>query len=87
MDYSVKEYFELINSIDFEAKRLNWHIDRLNDYVLNTYGKRTRYFLTDSELLELSQYLKKQSSRKIILRKAGLSLWKKQSFKIMNYRQ
>ena len=87
MDYSVKEYFGLINSIDFEAKRLNWHIDRLNDYVLNTYGKRTRYFLTARQLLELSEYLKSQSSRKITLRKIGTNSWLKQSLKITNYRQ
>ena len=73
--------------IDTLAKRIGWNLTLLNEYVYATYGKRTRYSLTDSQLLELSEYLKKQSSQKITVRRIGISSWKKQSLRITNYRQ
>ena len=42
---------------DLEMKRLGWTKEQGRDYLLGTYGKRSRLHLTDEELLEFWRYL------------------------------
>lgn len=42
---------------DLEMKRLNWAKERGRNYLLKTYGKRSRLHLTDAEMIEFWQYL------------------------------
>jgi hypothetical protein len=46
------------DSILVEMQRLNWSVDRARDYLLQTYGKRSRLLLTEQELTEFFTYLK-----------------------------
>ena len=38
-------------------KRLSWTKEQGRDYLLSTYGKRSRLHLSDPELLEFLEYL------------------------------
>lgn len=43
--------------IDVTLKRLGWSADHEKDYLERTYNKRSRQFLTDTEVLEFQRYL------------------------------
>ncbi|MDJ0742559.1 MAG: hypothetical protein QNJ32_04250 [Xenococcaceae cyanobacterium MO_167.B27] len=51
------DYSEIAHKIDLEMKRLNWTKDQGRDYLLSTYGKRSRLHLKNNELLEFLDYL------------------------------
>jgi hypothetical protein len=40
-----------------ELKRLGWTSEQGRNYLLQTYGKRSRQLLSDEELLEFVQHL------------------------------
>jgi hypothetical protein len=52
IDYSV-----LKTKIDVEMKRLGWTTEKGRDYLISTYGKKSRLLLTNEELLEFYNYL------------------------------
>ena len=51
------DFNEIRHKIDLEMKRLGWTKEQGRDYLLSTYGKRSRLHLTDEELLEFWHYL------------------------------
>jgi hypothetical protein len=52
IDYSV-----LKTKIDVEMKRLGWTMEKGRDYLISTYGKKSRLLLTNEELLEFYNHL------------------------------
>ncbi|MEH2078922.1 MAG: hypothetical protein V7K89_02570 [Nostoc sp.] len=50
----------LIAQTDVELQRLGWTPEQGQEHLIETYGKRSRFFLTDEELHEFLQYLKSQ---------------------------
>jgi hypothetical protein len=46
------------DAILVEMQRLNWSIDRGQEYLQKTYGKRSRQQLTDRQLVEFFNYLR-----------------------------
>ena len=52
---------DAIAQSDIELKRLGWSHTEGRRFLEDTYGKRSRQQLTDSELLEFLEYLKVQS--------------------------
>ncbi len=78
------DFFEFLKIIDSEAKRIGWTIDGLKHYVMQKYGKKSRYLLSDEQLWELYRYLhslpdKPVKTTKIGIPKIGLNKWKKQT--------
>ncbi|MEM9137217.1 MAG: hypothetical protein AAGB01_07700 [Cyanobacteria bacterium P01_F01_bin.42] len=53
---------DVIAQTDIELKRLGWTHVQGRKFLEQTYGKRSRQQLTDSELLEFLEYLKDQSA-------------------------
>lgn len=51
------DFNEIRHKIDLEMKRLSWTKEQGRDYLLSTYGKRSRLHLLDDELLEFLHYL------------------------------
>ena len=51
---------EVIARTTVEVKRLGWTNQQGKDYLLQTYGKRSRQLLTDEELLDFLNYLESQ---------------------------
>ena len=51
------DFNEIKYKIDLEMKRLGWTNEQGRDYLLSTYGKRSRLHLKDEELLEFWRYL------------------------------
>jgi hypothetical protein len=58
----VIDFSEIIARSNIELKRLGWTSDQGRNYLLQTYGKRSRQLLSDEELLEFLQYLESQPS-------------------------
>ncbi len=56
------DFSEVIARSNIELKRLNWTNDQGKNYLLQTYGKRSRQLLSDEELLEFLQHLESQPS-------------------------
>ena len=56
------DFNEIKNRTDVEIKRLGWTKDRGRDFLLQTYGKRSRLHLTDRELMDFLYYLESQPS-------------------------
>jgi hypothetical protein len=54
------DFNEIKNKTDVEIKRLGWTKDQGRDFLLQTYGKRSRLHLTDEELLDFLNYLESQ---------------------------
>ena len=54
------EFEELIEAIDVEMKRIGWSESNGQQHLMDTYGKKSRRFLTDEELLAFWDYLKEQ---------------------------
>ncbi|MFN5969783.1 MAG: hypothetical protein ACK48H_07430 [Microcystis sp.] len=52
IDYSV-----LKTKIDVEMKRLAWTTEKGREYLISSYGKKSRLLLTNEELLEFYNYL------------------------------
>lgn len=55
------DFSDIIARTDIELKRLNWTQEQGRDYLLATYGKKSRLHLSDGELLEFLHYLESQS--------------------------
>ncbi|NJK46814.1 hypothetical protein HC931_00095 [Candidatus Gracilibacteria bacterium] len=51
---------DIITQTTIHMKRLGWTNEQGRDYLLQTYGKRSRHLLLDEELLEFLQYLESQ---------------------------
>ena len=51
------EFSEIIVRSDIEMKRLGWTKVQGREYLIQTYGKRSRQVLSDEELLEFLYYL------------------------------
>ena len=49
-----------IAKIGVEMQRLGWTTDQGRDYLIKTYGKRSRHLLTDDELHDFLRYLESQ---------------------------
>jgi len=56
------DFSDLIARTDVELKRLGWTREQGRDYLLNTYGKRSRQLLSESELTAFLRYLEAQPS-------------------------
>jgi len=54
------DFSEVIARSNVELKRLNWTQEHGKNYLLQTYGKRSRQLLSDEELIEFLQYLENQ---------------------------
>ncbi len=54
------EWSQIRDEIDFNMKRLGWSKRQGREYLIKRYGKRSRLHLTDEELIEFWNYLKKQ---------------------------
>ncbi|AFZ43158.1 hypothetical protein PCC7418_0949 [Halothece sp. PCC 7418] len=51
---------DIIARTNVELRRLNWTSEQGRKFLEETYGKRSRSLLSESELLEFLQYLEKQ---------------------------
>ena len=51
------DFSEVIARTNVELKRLGWTNQQGRDYLVQTYGKRSRQLLTDAELLDFLSYL------------------------------
>ena len=54
------DYNEVIKRIDAEMKRLNWSKGEGKDYLVKTYGVKSRHKLSDRQLVEFLEYLSRQ---------------------------
>lgn len=54
------DFSDIIARTNVELKRLGWTTQQGKDYLLQTYGKRSRQLLTDTELLDFLCYLEVQ---------------------------
>ena len=54
------DYLRLFPDQERNLKRLGWTSDQGRNYLLQTYGKRSRQLLSDEELLEFLIYLEAQ---------------------------
>ncbi|BBD58524.1 hypothetical protein NIES2109_13000 [Nostoc sp. HK-01] len=55
-----ESFSELIAKTDIEIYRLGWNVEWGRNYLIKTYGKRSRVLLTEEELLEFLNYLESQ---------------------------
>lgn len=51
------DYSDIIARTNVEMKRLGWTSEQGRDYLIGTYGKRSRQLLEDEQLIEFLQYL------------------------------
>lgn len=51
------DYSDIIARTNVEMKRLGWTSEQGRDYLIGTYGKRSRQLLDDEQLIEFLQYL------------------------------
>ncbi|MCT0254952.1 MULTISPECIES: hypothetical protein [unclassified Synechocystis] len=54
------DFSEIIARSNLELKRLGWTSDQGRNYLLQTYGKRSRQLLSDEQLIEFLAYLEQQ---------------------------
>lgn len=67
------DFFDFLALLDKEYERLKWSHARREKHLLGKYGKKSRYYLTDEQLLELYEYLKSLPTKSPISRaKIGL---------------
>ena len=52
------DYNDIIKGIDAEMKRLNWSKGEGKDYLVKTYGVKSRVKLSDGQLVEFWNCLK-----------------------------
>ncbi len=55
-----EDFNEVIRSIDEQMRRLNWSRGEGKDYLIKTYGVKSRLKLTDEQLIEFLEYLKRK---------------------------
>lgn len=51
---------DVIKETNIQMKRLGWTSEQGRNYLIQTYGKRSRHTLTDEELWDFLEYLKAQ---------------------------
>ena len=54
------DFSQIIHETSIELKRLGWTNEDGKNYLLQTYGKKSRHVLSDEQLIEFLQYLKQQ---------------------------
>ena len=54
------EWEQIRDEIDFNMKRLGWSVRQGKEYLIKRYGKSSRLHLSDEELIEFKNYLKKR---------------------------
>lgn len=54
------DFSEIIARSNLELKRLGWTNEQGKNYLLQTYGKRSRQLLSDEQLIEFLAYLEQQ---------------------------
>lgn len=54
------DHSDIITKTNVEMKRLGWTTQQGKDYLLQTYGKRSRQLLSDQELMSFLRYLESQ---------------------------
>lgn len=54
------DFSEVIARTNVELKRLGWTNQQGRDYLVQTYGKRSRQLLTDAELLDFLRHLESE---------------------------
>ncbi len=52
------EWQEIKSDIDDSMKRLGWSQEQGRDYLVKTYGVKSRLYLTDEQLIEFANFLK-----------------------------
>ncbi len=57
IEEEVLDFSEIIARSNAELKRLKWTTEQGRQYLIKTYGKRSRQVLSDEELLEFLRYL------------------------------
>ena len=57
IEEEVLDFSEIIARSNVELKRLKWTTEQGREYLIRTYGKRSRQVLSDEELLEFLRYL------------------------------
>ncbi|MDJ0660570.1 MAG: hypothetical protein QNJ42_13940 [Crocosphaera sp.] len=57
VEEEVLDFSEIIARSNAELKRLKWTTEQGREYLIRTYGKRSRQVLSDEELLEFLRYL------------------------------
>jgi len=57
---TVTDSSDIIARTNVQLRRLNWTSEQGRKFLQETYGKRSRSLLSDSELLEFLEYLEKQ---------------------------
>jgi hypothetical protein len=50
----------VIAKTDIEMHRLGWTAEQGREYLIKNYGKRSRFLLTEKELLDFLRYLESQ---------------------------
>jgi formylglycine-generating enzyme required for sulfatase activity len=60
--YELPEFSELVARTNVELKRLGWTNQQMRDYLVKTYGKRSRQLLTEAEMLDFLHYLESEPS-------------------------
>jgi formylglycine-generating enzyme required for sulfatase activity len=56
------DFTDIIARTNVELKRLGWTNQQARDYLLQTYGKRSRQLLSDAELLDFLHHLESEPS-------------------------
>jgi hypothetical protein len=56
------DFSDIIARTNVELKRLGWTNQQGRDYLVQTYGKRSRQLLTDGELLDFLHHLESEPS-------------------------
>jgi formylglycine-generating enzyme required for sulfatase activity len=56
------DFSDIVARTNVELRRLGWTNQQWRDYLLQTYGKRSRQLLTDAELLDFLHYLESEPS-------------------------
>ncbi|AOX01484.1 hypothetical protein BJP34_20360 [Moorena producens PAL-8-15-08-1] len=56
----IVDHSDIITKTNVEMKRLGWTTQQGKDYLLQTYGKRSRQLLSDQELMSFLKYLESQ---------------------------
>jgi hypothetical protein len=59
-DYELESFADVKAQTDVEMKRLGWTITQGRDFLVTTYGKRSREILTINELQEFLKHLQSQ---------------------------
>ncbi len=54
------EWQEIKSDIDDSMKRLGWSQEEGRDYLVKTYGVKSRLYLTDEQLIEFANFLKRK---------------------------